>query len=293
MKILNIEIAIPFQCRAYHLLGVFSILLLTGCHGNSPGNVMADSSNNTGPAQPVLEQQTISRKEIKTETNELFNEKIPGPTSEALLAQMQPPSSCKSALENLKFAMEQKLFLHEDFYTESNVKKLLGDYYKIRFPADFSKTFGAKNNIKNSYLDAMPPTSDNPMDTLGTEDLSAMPCIASARFNYSAIQHDYENAQRYNSISIGINIGIGSTRSGKRKVTIKQLEAIFGRPDKVVPDLGDRHPKLPNGEIAKIEKGLKAAFYRFQNGNYLYSMHATINKAGDVYFIRIETSNRP
>lgn len=86
------------------------IVMLTACQQSPPGEVISAS------AVPAIN--TPSE-----ETNE--------PSTEVLLAQLLPPNSCPNTLKNLKFAAENKLFLHEDFYTEANVKRFFGDYYRI------------------------------------------------------------------------------------------------------------------------------------------------------------------
>ncbi len=78
-------------------------------------------------------QQNLSAETIPTliDGDKVALEKASEPSTEVLLAKLLPTNSCPNTLKNLKFASEQKLFLHEDFYTEANAKQFFGDYYHI------------------------------------------------------------------------------------------------------------------------------------------------------------------
>ena len=81
----------------------------------------------------IASQQNLSAETIPTliEGDKVALEKASEPSTEVLLAHLLPTNSCPNTLKNLKFAMGQKLFLHEDFYTEANAKRFFGDYYRI------------------------------------------------------------------------------------------------------------------------------------------------------------------
>jgi hypothetical protein len=78
------------------------------------------------------------------------------PAKVEMLVMIRKPATPKELLENIKWGMEQNVFLREDFYTEQNIRRVLGDY-PFRWEA---------NDPKRKYLtietNAQPLPSSDP-----------------------------------------------------------------------------------------------------------------------------------
>lgn len=212
---------------------------------------------------------------------------------EALLVQLLPTNSCSNILKNLKFAAENKLFTTEDFYTEASIKKLLGDQSEVRFQGEFGGTYADKSQ----YFEERAKQKKRKLHNLevisrpgeGQLENDHLPCFGIGYFQHMLYQDKDRNNKPYQLITAYFTLGLTAMGKATHNTDIDQLTASFGPPEETLPVLGERHPRLPNGEIIKVEEVLKRLFYQSQKGNYKYFMYATANKVGTILTIRIET----
>ncbi len=191
------------------------------------------------------------------------------PNTEALMAKMLPPNSCPNTLKNMKFAMEQKLFLRTDFYTDENLKRFFGDYYNFHWK---------KNTSETKILDIY---SRYEKDKLDNNDFPWFPCFAGGIIRHTIDKyHTKENVNRIETL-IGTDVLVAFN---KHKIThtvhIDQFIAIFGIPDAIRPrmsgELGyssSAHPltdPLKNLEAGRTlhRYGAKELIYKYRDANY-------------------------
>lgn len=201
------------------------------------------------------------------------------PTSE-LMSQLLPPNSCPNTLENLKFAMRNKLFNRDDFYTDENVRRFFGDYYDIFWDKNKKlKKLSIWSAQKTSHI----PKSDSPW----------VPCFRGGELSkWQEKEKDkevtraffYANSSRYYDVSIDL------------------FETIFGydKPFAMRPiPIGEYFPRAPhslrNQENVKRMKedeekkvfhhqyGRKKLNYYFKKDSYRAGIEVETGLSGRVF----------